>query len=117
MPKTWAPGERWSDDGISNTVISENGIPVCAGTNTWHSRVIGLARMPNGAVAVHTQTNEIQGLSPIAGAPGSASCPAGRLTRFGWQENFYLGGDVTVRGQDGSVTGSDVGLVRSVGGN
>jgi len=117
MPKTWAPGERWSEDGVSDTVYSENGIPVCAGTNTWHSRVIGVARMPNGAVAVHTQTNEVQVLSALAGAPRSASCPVGKITKFGWQENFYLGGDLAVRRGDGSAIGSDVGLVRSVGGN
>jgi len=117
MPKTWTPGERWSDDGISSTVYSEEGIPVCAGTNTWKSRVIGLTRMPNDQIAVHTQTNEIQTLSPIARAPNSASCPAGRVTRFAWQENFYLGGGLTVRRQDGSPIGSDVGLVRSSGGN
>jgi hypothetical protein len=117
MPKTWAPGERWSDDGVSDTVYSQNGIPVCAGTNTWHSRVIGVARMPNGGVVVHTQTKELQVLSALAGAPSSASCPVGKTTRFGWQENFYLGGDLTVRRQDGSAIGSDVGLVRSVGGN
>jgi hypothetical protein len=117
MPKTWASGERWSEDGASDTVYSENGIPVCAGTNTWHSRVIGLATLSNGTVAVHTQTNEIQVLSGISGSPNSASCPAGELTRFRWQENFYLGGDLTVRHQDGSVIGSDAGLVRSTGGN
>ena len=117
MPKTWASGERWSDHGVSDTVYSEGGIPVCAGPNTWHSRVVGLARMPNGTVAVHTQTNEIQVLTGIAGAPSSASCPAGRLTSFRWQENFYLGGDLTVQRQDGSAIGSDGGLVRSTGGN
>jgi hypothetical protein len=117
MPKRWALSERWSDDGVSDTVYSQSGIPVCAGTNTWHSRVIRLARMPNGGVAVHTQTNEIQVLSPIVGAPSSASCPVGQVTRFGWQENFYVGGDLTVRRQDGSAIGSDVGLARTVGGN
>ena len=117
MPKTWTPGERWSADGVSDTVYSQNGIPVCAGTNRWHSRVVGLARMPNGAVAVHTQTNEIQVLSPLAGAPSSGSCRVGTATRFGWQENFYVGGELSVRRQDGSAIGSDVGLVRSVGGN
>jgi len=117
MPKTWVPGKRWSHLGVSDTVFSENGIPVCAGTNTWHSRVIGSARMSNGTVAVHTQTNETQVLSPIAGAPSSASCPVGTLTRFDWQENFYLGGELTVRTQDGSAIDSDIGLVRSVGGN
>jgi hypothetical protein len=117
MPKTWAPGERWSDGGVSETVYSENGIPVCAGTNTWRSRVIGAARMPSGAVAVHTQTNEVQVLSALPRAPSSGSCPVGKITKFGWQENFYLGGDLAVRRLDGSAIGSDVGLVRSVGGN
>jgi hypothetical protein len=117
MPRRWVPGERWSAAAVSDTVYSQNGIPVCAGSNSWHSRVIGLARMPNGGLAVHTQTNEVQVLSPIAGAPGSASCPPGTVTRFGWQENFYLGGELTVRGQDGSVIGSDLGLLRSSGGN
>jgi hypothetical protein len=117
MPKTWEPGERWSDDGVSDTVYSENGIPVCAGTNTWHSRVIGVARMSNGGMVVHTQTNEVQVLSALARAPSSTSCPVGKTTRFAWQENFYLGGDLTVRRRDGSASGSDMGLVRSVGGN
>jgi hypothetical protein len=117
MPKTWAPGERWSDDGVSNTVYSENGTPVCAGTNRWRSSVVGLARMPNGQLAVHTQTNETQTLSPIVGAPSSAACPAGQRTRFGWQENFYIGSGLTVRRGDGSAIGSDAGLVRSSGGN
>jgi hypothetical protein len=79
--------------------------------------VIGLATMPNGETAVHTQTNEVQVLSSIAGAPGSTACPAGKPARFGWQENFYLGGALTVRRQDGSAIASDVGLVRSSGGN
>jgi len=117
MPKTWTPGERWAAEGVSNTVYSENGIPVCAGTNTWRSHVIGLTRMPNGKPAIRTQTNEAQTLSPIAGAPTSVSCPAGRVTRFDWQENLYLGGSITVRLQDGSAIGSDTGLVRSTGGN
>src|ERR1019366_4175297 len=79
-------------------------------------RVIGLA-MRSGHATVHTQTNEIQTLSAITGAPSSAACPAGVVTTFGWQENFYLGGDLTVRQQNGSAIGSDVGLVRSTGGN
>jgi hypothetical protein len=117
MPKSWAPGEHWTERGVSGTVFSENGIAVCAGTNTWRSRVLGLATAPNGEPAVHTQTNEVQALSPIAGAPNSASCPAGRVTRFGWQENFYVGAGLSIRRLDGSAAGSDLGLMRSTGGN
>jgi hypothetical protein len=98
-------------------VYYENDIPVCDGTNTWKSRVIGLAKMSGGQQAVHTQTDETQTLSPIAGAPSSSSCPSGQATTFDWQENFYLGGLLNVRDAGGSVTGSDVGLMRSVGGN
>jgi hypothetical protein len=117
MPKTWMLGERWAVSGISDTVYAESGVPVCDGTDTWRSRVVGLARMPSGDAAVHTQTSEIQTLSPIAGAPSSVACPAGVVTAFNWQENFYLGGELTIRQQNGSAIGSDVGLVRSTGGN
>jgi hypothetical protein len=117
MPKTWMGNERWAVNGISDTVYSDSGVPVCDGINTWRSRVIGLARMPSGHAAVHTQTNEIQTLSAIAGAPSSPACPAGQVTTFNWQENFYLGGVLTVRQQNGSAIGSDVGFVRSTGGN
>jgi hypothetical protein len=116
MPKIWTPGERWTDQGVSGTVYSENGVAVCIGTNTWRSRVVGLATISN-TEAVHTQTNETQLLSPIAGAPESAACPVGRMTTFAWQENFYLGARLPVRGQDGSVSGTDVGLLRSTGGS
>jgi hypothetical protein len=77
--------------------------------------VIGLATMPNGEAAVHTQTNETQVLVPIAGAPASAACP-GRGTAFRWQENFYIGA-ISVGASDSSGADQDVGLVRSVGGN
>lgn len=117
MPKTWTRGERWSDTGISYTVFSEDGVVVCTGTNSWRSRVVGLARVPNGETAVHTQTNETQLLSPVAGAPSSSACPAGEVTSFDWQENFYVGGGLTVRGPDGSPAGSAAGLFRSRGGN
>lgn len=117
MPKTWAPGERWVAHGVSGTVYSEDGTAVCAGTNAWRSQVVGVEPLPSGAVAVHTQTNETQTLSAIAGAPSSGACPPGRPTSFGWQENFYVGGGLTVRQQDGSAAGSDLGLVRSSGGN
>lgn len=117
MPKAWTPGERWSDIGVSNTVFSDDGVVVCTGTNSWRSRVIGLARMPNGETAVHTQTNETQLLSPVTGAPSSSACPAGEVTSFGWQENFYVGAGLTVRGPDGTPAGSDAGLLRSTGGN
>ena len=117
MPKTWTLGERWSDSGVSNTVFSDDGVVVCTGTNSWRSRVVGLARMPEGEMAVHTQTNETQLLSPVPGAPSSSACPAGEVTSFGWQENFYVGGGPTVRGPDGTPAGSEAGLLRSTGGN
>jgi hypothetical protein len=117
MPKAWAPGEEWSTDGVSNTVYFENGVAVCAGLNKWRSRVVGLARLPNGVTAVHTQTDETQTLAAIEGAPSSVSCPTGQASSFAWQENFYLGGVLTIRRQDGSAIGSDVGLLRSTGGN
>ena len=117
MPKTWARGERWSVAGVSETTYSENGIPVCTGTNRWRSHVVGLARLPSGGGAVHTQTDETQTLSAIAGAPDSDACPVGRATSFDWQENFYIGSGLTVRRQDGSAIGSDTGLLRSSGGN
>jgi hypothetical protein len=117
MPKTWTSGTPWSDKGVSYTVYYEDDVPVCDGTNAWASRVIGVATIAGGEQAVHTQTNETQTLSPIAGAPGSSSCPPGQATTFQWQENFYLDAVLSVRGADGSVTGSDVGLARSVGGN
>jgi hypothetical protein len=115
MPKRWAPGEHWSDAGVSDTVYSENGVPVCDGTDRWRSRVVGLATVTNDAIAVHTQTNEVQTLSPIAGAPSSSACAS--QTTFGWQENFYIGAGLIVRREDGSAMGSDVGLLRSTGGN
>jgi hypothetical protein len=117
MPKTWTPGRPWRDAGVSQTVYSESGVPVCEGANTWHSVVRGLVRMPDGIEAVHTQTNETQSLLPIPGAPGSTVCPPGRTTRFGWQENYYLATPIAVRAADGAVTGSDLALARSVGGN
>ena len=117
MPKTWISGGEWTDKGISHTVYYDNGIAVCDGTNTWQSLVLGLTMMSDGGDAVHTQTNENQTLYPIAGAPTSSACPAGQVTRFGWQENFYLDSPLTVRKVDGAVYGSDIGLVRSTGGN
>jgi hypothetical protein len=116
MPNTWTTEERWTRQGVSLTRYSEDDVPVCAGSNAWRSRVVGLATMPNGETAVHTQTNERQVLVPIAGAPESAACPPGRTTAFDWQENFYIGA-VLVRTGDGSDTRQDVGLIRSAGGN
>ena len=116
MPKTWTTGERWTQQGVSRTIYSENEVPVCAGTNTWRSRVVGLATLARGEIAVHTQTDERQALVPLAGAPVSAACPAGQTTAFGWQENFYIGA-VPVPTSDGSGSGHDAGLIRSTGGN
>ena len=117
MPKKWVVGRPWQDQGVSQTVYSTNGIPVCDGTNTWQSRVRGLVELPDGEKAVHTQTNETQTLLPIAGAPVSSACPSGQETRFEWQENYYLGALIDVRSVDGSLTGTDRGLARSRGGN
>lgn len=117
MPKTWVLGHPWSDEGVAHTVYSENDVPVCDGTNRWQSRVLGLVEMPNGEKAVHTRTDETQALSPVPGAPSSAACPSGQETRFDWQENFYLDTLITVRAVRGAITGADVGLARSVGGN
>ena len=117
MPRTWTQGERWSTSGVSSTVFSDDGVVVCSGTNSWRSRVVGLTRMPNGEPAVHTQTNETQVLSPVPGAPSSSACPAGEVTSFGWQENFYVGRGLIVRGQDGTPVGSGPGLLRSTGGS
>ncbi len=116
MPKTWRRRERWSDRGVSNTVFSDDGVAVCSGTNTWRSRVVGLSRMQNGEIAVHTQTNETQQFTAVAGAPSSSSCPPGRVTSFGWQENFFVGRGLTVRRGDGTSSGSGTGLLRSMGG-
>ena len=58
--------------------------------------MVGLTRLPDGAQAVHTQTNEIQTLTPVASAVASPSCPAGAPTTFGWQENFYLAGRLDI---------------------
>jgi len=117
MPKTWTSGDEWTDKGTSYTVYYDSGIAVCDGTNTWKSLVLGLTMMSDGEDAVHTQTNENQSLSPIAGAPTSSVCPPGQVTTFDWQENFYLDSLLSVRKGDGSVHGSDIGLVRSTGGN
>jgi hypothetical protein len=117
MPKAWVPGQPWRHSGVSRTVYSDNGVPVCAGNNTWSSSVEGLVRMPDGKQAVHTQTNETQGLTPIEGAPESAACPPGQETRFDWQENYYLATPIDLRRVDGGPGGTDVGLARSVGGN
>jgi hypothetical protein len=117
MPRTWSPGQAWEDAGVSQTVYSENEVPVCAGTNTWQSRVLGLVRLPDGQKAVHTQTNETQTLAPIAGAASSSACPSGGETQFDWQENYFLDASIAVRSVDGSVVGTDVGLARSMGGN
>jgi hypothetical protein len=103
MPKLWRPGERWAVRGVSRTVYSEDGVAVCTGTNTWRSRVLGVAAVPGGGAAVHTQTNETQTLAAIAGAPSSAACPAGQTTSFGWQENFYVGADRLVRSNGGNL--------------
>ena len=117
MPKSWVPGQKWGVRGVSRVVYSENGIAVCAGTITWRSRVVGSEVTADGKPAAHTQTNEAQTLSPIAGAPSSTACPAGLTTTVDWQENFYIGSGTTIRRADGSATGSDPGLVRSTGGN
>jgi hypothetical protein len=117
MPKTWAPGEKWDVRGVSGAVYSENGAEVCAGTNTWRSRVLGVEATASGKPVIHTQTNETETLSRIEGAPDSAACPAGQTTTFDWQENFYIGAGITIRRADGSATGSDLGLMRSTGGN
>jgi len=117
MPKAWSPGEKWDVHGVSGDVYSENGVEVCAGTNSWRSRVLGVEAMATGKPVIHTQTNETETLSPIEGAPDSAACPAGQTTTFDWQENFYIGAGITVRRADGSATGSDLGLTRSTGGN
>ena len=114
------PGRRVSGGRTAvsrSTIFTEDGVIVCAGTNSWRSRVVGLARMPNGGTAVHTQTNETQLLSPVPGAPSSSACPGGEMTSFGWQENFYVGGGLIVRGPGGTLAGSDAGLLRSRGGN
>jgi hypothetical protein len=103
MPKIWTPGERWADSGVASTVYSENGIALCTGSNTWRSRVLGVAAVPSGGAAVHTQTNETQTLVAIAGAPSSAACPAGTTTSFGWRENFYVGAGMLVRSSGGNV--------------
>ena len=79
--------------------------------------MVGVEATADGKPAVHTETNETQTLSPIAGAPSSAACPAGLTTTFDWQENFYIGAGTTIRRADGSAAGSDLGLVRSTGGN
>jgi hypothetical protein len=117
MPKTWASGEKWDVRGVSGAVYSENGVEVCAGTNTWRSRVLSVEATRSGIPVIHTQTNETETLSPIEGAPDSAGCPTGQTTTFDWQENFYIGAGITVRSADGSATGSDLGLMRSAGGN
>ena len=65
MPKSWVPGQKWGVRGVSGVVYYENGIAVCAGTNTWRSRVVGVEATADGKPAVHTQTNETQTLSPI----------------------------------------------------
>jgi hypothetical protein len=117
MPKTWVPGEKWDARGVSGSIYSENGVEVCAGTNTWRSQVLGIEINVRGDLVIHTQTNETETLLPIAGAPDSAACPAGQTTTFDWQENFYIGSGITIRRADGAAAGSDVGLVRSTGGN
>jgi hypothetical protein len=117
MPKTWVAGEQWRDRGVAQTVYADNGVPVCTGSNTWVSSVVGLVRMPGGVEAVHTQTDETQSLSPIAGAPPSGACPPGPATTFEWQENYYLATPIDVRTTDGALSGTDAGLARSVGGN
>ncbi len=117
MPKTWATGEKWDVRGVSGSIYSENGVEVCAGTNTWRSRVLSAEMNATGNFVIHTQTNETETLSPIAGAPDSAACPPGQTTAFDWQENFYIGAGITIRRADGSAAGSDLGLVRSTGGN
>ncbi len=116
MPKSWTPGEKWAIHGVSQTLYSDDGVPVCDGTNTWASRIVGLATLGDGQRAVHTQTNEIQALSPIPGAPSSASCPSGQVTTLAWQENFYLG-SLPVSDAAGATVGLDGGLVRSDGGD
>jgi hypothetical protein len=117
MPKTWTAGSRWTDSGVSNAVYSEDGHAVCSGPNIWRSNVFGLRKLANGAVVIHTQTNETQALDPIAGAPPSTSCPSGQVTRFDWQENFYLRTKLVVRDDKGAAVGFDAGLSRSAGGN
>ena len=117
MPKTWVAGEYWHDSGTSATVYSDNGVAVCAGTNTWVSAVEGLVRMPGGSNAVHAQTNETQTLTAIPGAPASSSCPTSQQVQFHWQENFYLATPIDVRTANGKMTGMSIGLARSVGGN
>jgi hypothetical protein len=117
MPKTWAVGKPWSESGVSQTVYSDDGVAVCAGANTWASSIRGLVRMPDGALAVHTQTNESQTLGAIAGAPASPACPAGQETQFSWQENYYLATPIGAGTAGGLRSASAVGLARSTGGN
>ena len=115
MPKTWTPTRGWSLAGTSATVYTDNGVPVCGGTNAWRSSVVGLVPTGTGLEAVHTQTTERQTLAPIPGAPFSGACPPGPPASFAWQENFYLQGSLAVRGERRSVAGAA--LVRSTGGN
>lgn len=116
MPKSWIRGQSWSRQGKSDTFYYENGVPVCEGSNTWQSRVLGVNRLVSGVVAVQTQTNETQTLNALPGAPLSEACPPGHETKFGWQENFFLG-QIAVQGLDGSLNGYDLALVRAMGGN
>jgi hypothetical protein len=117
MPKTWTAGDRWRESGDSATVYADNGTPVCTGTNAWSSAVEGLVQMPGGSNAVHTQTNETQTLTAIPGAPTSSACPPDQPVQFQWQENFYLATQIDVRTANGKLTGTSIGLARSVGGN
>lgn len=116
MPKSWARGQKWSKQGVSSTTYYENGVPVCEGINTWQSRVLGVNRLLSGVVTIQTQTNEVQTLQALPGAPASEVCPPGPETRFDWQENFFLG-QVAVQGPDGSTSGYEPALVRAMGGN
>jgi hypothetical protein len=116
MPRFWRPGQKWSANTISNSSYYENGIKVCQGLNVSHSYVAGLKTLPGAGSTVHTHTTEIQSWLPVFNAPYSSLCPSYLTGSYKWQENFYLSDSIAVMASNGTVTGYQPGLARSLGG-
>ncbi len=117
MPSKWSVGQQWEKTGVSQTSYFEAGKLVCRGLNRWRSTVVGEEVMPGGRRALHSQTVESQTLEAVVGAPASIACPIGQKVSFGWQENFYFGKAIPVLSSGDNISGSDTGMVRSMGGN
>lgn len=108
MPRYWAPGETWTDNGVSEVTFTEDGVVTCRGTMAWRADVLGYTEVAPGVQGIHIRSTQT-----TAWTEGSsdAGCAAGFVTP--WEENYYLIPDMPIWGDDGTTSG----FKRSVGGN